>query len=285
MQPTSLFLLPLLASLLHLRDTAHADCEPGTCGDLTVKYPFWLGGVNQSSSPCGHPAFQVRCSNDGSAASLMGSAINVLRVDYDNNSFIASHSRIAGGNDGVCRTDFNISVSIALSPFKFSSRNRALCFLYNCSGGTEPRGPEFVNATSTCTKPIYAYLGGSYDRDTPPAIATGRCTYTYFPVLESAEAATMTADNYPRLLKDGFILEWQEVSVGDCPACSASGGQCRYNNATAAFACLCPDGKLRRTSSCAGESIPVPSHLPTYVLLHQASASVDARHKSVHCIY
>ncbi|GJN37554.1 hypothetical protein PR202_gb26525 [Eleusine coracana subsp. coracana] len=261
MQPTSLFLLPLLSFLLLFHDTAHAECEPRTCGDLTVKYPFWLGGVNESSSPCGHPAFQVRCSNDGGAASLMGSAINVLRVDYDNNSFVASHSRIAGGNDGVCRTDFNISVSIALSPFKFSSRNRALCFLYNCSGGTEPRGPEFVNATSVCNSPIYAYLGGNYYWDSPPAIATGRCKYTFFPVLESEEAATMTAANYPRLLKDGFILEWQTVSVGDCPACVASGGQCRYNNATAAFACLCPDGKLRRTSSCVGESIPVPSHL------------------------
>ncbi|GJN37545.1 hypothetical protein PR202_gb26516 [Eleusine coracana subsp. coracana] len=256
MPPAILLVVSLL--LLHLHDTAHADCEPATCGDLTVKYPFWLGSVNQSSSPCGHPAFQVRCSNNGSGASLMGSSINVLRVDYDSNSFIASHSRIVGGNDGVCRSDFNISVSIALSPFKFSSRNRALCFLYNCSG-TEPRGAEYVNATSVCNSPIYAYLGGNYYWDSPPAIATGRCKYTFFPVLESEEAATMTAANYPRLLKDGFILEWQTVSVGDCPACVASGGQCRYNDATAAFECLCPDGKLAAASTCAGETIPFPS--------------------------
>ncbi|KAL6626693.1 hypothetical protein ACP70R_030419 [Stipagrostis hirtigluma subsp. patula] len=63
--------------------------EPATCGNLTIKYPFWLGGGNQSSSPCGHPAFQVWCSNVTGVASLKGSAIHVRRIDYANNSFVA----------------------------------------------------------------------------------------------------------------------------------------------------------------------------------------------------
>ncbi|GJN05883.1 hypothetical protein PR202_ga23553 [Eleusine coracana subsp. coracana] len=133
MQPTLLLVLPLVASLLNLHDTVHADCEPATCGSLIVKYPFWLGGVNQTSSLCGHPAFQVWCGNG--VATLQGSAIHVRGIDYDNNFFVASHSRIAG-DDGVCLTDFNMSLSIALSPFMFSSRNRALCFLYRCGDGT-----------------------------------------------------------------------------------------------------------------------------------------------------
>ncbi|KAK3163832.1 hypothetical protein QOZ80_1AG0008870 [Eleusine coracana subsp. coracana] len=199
----------------------------------------------ETSSPCGHPGFQVCCSNG--VATLRRSAITILGIDYDDNSFAASHSRVAAGDNGVCRTDFNMSVSMALSPFKFSSQNRALCFLYDCNG-TEPRGPEYVNAASNCSNPIYAYLGGRYDWDSPPAIATGRCSFSYLPVLGS-EAATMTAANYSRLLKDGFILEWQNVIVGDCAACSASGGQCRYNNEAAAFACLCPDGKLPEAST------------------------------------
>ncbi|WVZ72165.1 hypothetical protein U9M48_020670 [Paspalum notatum var. saurae] len=242
-------LLQLLVSLLLLlHHHALADCEPATCGNLTVRYPFWLGTINQSSSPCGHPAFEILCSADGSSASLKDSAIHVLGIDYSNNSFVASDTRIAVGDDGVCRADFNMSSSISLSAFTISSRNRALCFLYNCNG-TEPLGGGYVNATSNCSAPVFAYLGGSYNWNNPPAIATGRCTLSYVPVL-GPEAAAMTAANCTRLLKDGFVLEWAAATVGDCSACNASGGQCRYDSAAAALACHCPDGNLQG-STCA----------------------------------
>ena len=250
-----LILLKLVASsLLLLHDRASAECEPAACGNLTLRYPFWLGSGNQTSSPCGHQAFEVWCGDGGREASLRGSSIHVLAIDYANTSFVASHSRVAAGDDGVCRTDFNMSVSIALSPFTISTQNRALCFLSKCDGPA-PSGPGFVNATSNCSAPIYAYLGGTYYWDRPPAIATGRCEYSYIPVL-GREAAAMTAANYRRLLKDGFLMEWEAAGVGDCAACNASGGQCQYNNTVAAFRCLCPDGgHAAAGSTCAGESL------------------------------
>ncbi|CAO2160981.1 unnamed protein product [Urochloa humidicola] len=139
MRPT-LWLLPLLAFLLlQFHHRGSADCEPATCGNLTLRYPFWLGTMNQTSSPCGQPDFEVWCSGaDGSVASLKGSSIHVLSINYANSSFVASHSRVAG-DGGVCRTDFNMSISIAPSPFTISPRNRALCFLYKL--GTHRRMP------------------------------------------------------------------------------------------------------------------------------------------------
>ena len=115
-------------------------------------------------------------------------------------------------------------------------------------------GPEYANATANCSStPSYAYLGGDYYWDRPPApIATWRCQNAYMPVLGS-EAAVMTAANYSRLLKDGFVLDWEVAGVGDCQACNASGGQCRYDSAATEFWCLCPDGR-RAGSTCAGES-------------------------------
>jgi len=252
MHPTLLLLLLVACSLLlHLPGRVSADCEPATCGGLTLGYPFWLGSSNQSISPCGHPAFEVWCNDSSRIASLKGSSIHVLAIDYGKSSFVASHSRVAAGGNGVCRADFNMSVSIALSLFTISPRNRALCFLYKCNG-TAPRGPGFANATSTCDAPIYAYLGGAYYWDRPPAIATGRCVYTYIPVLVGREAAAMTtAANYSRLLKNGFVLEWEAAGGGgDCAACSAGGGQCRYDDA---FRCLCPDGTRAAGPTCAGE--------------------------------
>jgi hypothetical protein len=179
--------------------------------------------------------------------------VHVLGIDYAAGSFVASHTRVAAGDDGVCRTDFNMSSSLALSPFRISAANRALCFLYGCNGTEPPVEPGFVNATG-CGRIIYAYLGGSYDRDTPPPIQAGTCTYAYLPALGS-EAATETAADYGRMLKDGFLLEWGPgAGIADCAACMGTGGQCRYSNASAGFRCLCAGGRLS-SSTCAGEFV------------------------------
>ncbi|CAD6232531.1 unnamed protein product [Miscanthus lutarioriparius] len=260
MHPTLLF-LPLLASLLLLlfHDHASADCEPAACGNLTLRYPFWLGSSTNnppSSSSCGHPGFEVWCSGDGRVASLKGTYIHVLSINYTASSLVASHARVAG-DDGVCQTNFNVSSSIVLSLFNITPHNRALCFLYDCNNGTAPSGPEYVNTTSNCSTPIYAYLGGAYYWEKPPApITTWRCEFAYMPVLGS-EAAVMTAANYSRLLKDGFVLDWEVAGVGDCRACNASGGQCRYDSAAAEFWCHCPDGRRARPT-CAAECSPSP---------------------------
>ncbi|KAF7027379.1 hypothetical protein CFC21_039425 [Triticum aestivum] len=251
MHPTSL--LSILVSLFLFHQRVHAECEPVACGNFTIKYPFWLGAPSRPTPEpsCGHPAFELWCINGNTSASMRGSPIHVLNIGYATGSFVVVHNRVASGTDGVCRSDFNISVSLALSPFRISPSNRALGFLFNCNGA-EPRGTEYVNATGTpsCGRPIIAYLGGTYDRDIPPKIPTRDCTYTYFPML-GAEAAVFTAADYTRLLKAGLLLDWAGTGVGDCSACIASSGQCRYNTSTAEFACLCPDGMLRG-SSCAG---------------------------------
>jgi hypothetical protein len=179
---------------------------------------------------------------------LRGSAIHVLGIDYAAGTFVASHARVATGDNGVCRVDLNVSSSVALSPFWVSATNRALCFLYDCNG-TEPRGLEYVNATGGCSRLIYAYLAGSYNQDTPPAISLGSCTYAYLPVLGSQAE---TAADYPRMLRAGFLMDWAGLGIGDCDACAASGGQCRYSNASAGLACLCPSNK-KNGSTCAGE--------------------------------
>lgn len=254
--PTLLFLLPLLATSLLLQfhhDHASADCEPAACGDLTLRYPFWLGSSSANDThhdtpspsppPCAHhhPGFEVWCSDDGRVASLKGTYIHVLSINYSAGSLVASHARIAGAG-GVCQADFNVSSSIALSVFTFSPRkNRALCFLYACNGTAPPSGPGtgYANATSSCAAPVYAFLAdGDFYWDRPPAVAAGACKYSYVPVLGS-EAAVMTAANYSRLLKDGFVLNWEVAGVADCQDCNASAEQCRHGNRSAAAGSTC----------------------------------------------
>ncbi|XBI24294.1 hypothetical protein VPH35_049410 [Triticum aestivum] len=159
--------------------------------------------------------------------SLRGYGIRVHDIDYDTSSFLVSHDRVTHGTDAVCGTDFNMSTILTLAPFEISPTNRALC-----------------------NWPVSVYLGGSYDRNMPPAIPTGNCMYTYHPVLGSV-ADISTAANYSQLLDSGLVLDWTGTGTGDCSTCSASGRQCRYNNGPAAFVCLCSVGNLHE-STCAG---------------------------------
>uniref|UniRef100_A0A3B6EBA0 non-specific serine/threonine protein kinase n=1 Tax=Triticum aestivum TaxID=4565 RepID=A0A3B6EBA0_WHEAT len=268
----------ILASFLLLLRRVHVvdavECVPVACGNFSIKYPFWLGAPSRPppEPSCGHPAFELWCIDGNTTASMSGSPIHVHRIDYAASALVASHSRFAGRENGMCHADFNMSSSLALSPFKISPTNQAMCLLFDCNG-TEPRGPGYVNATGSCDKPIYAHLGGSYERDTPPEIPAGNCTYTYLPVL-GAEASASTAANYTRLLKAGFLLDWAGTGIGDCPACVATGGQCRYSNANAAFGCLClGDGKLRGPT-CADSSYAGDRKMGTGMILKIVGAGL-----------
>lgn len=54
----------------------------------------------------------------------------------------------------------------------------------------------------------------------------------------------MIGEEYPRLLRGGYVLEWR-ASAGDCGACEGSGGRCGFDADADAFACVCNDGSSR----------------------------------------
>lgn len=242
----ALLMLPILASLQQLTTavnatTADAGCPPATCGNLTITYPFWLGGRDQSS--CGPPAFQLTCNNSVSGAFLSSSYIKVLDFDYGSRSLVAVHALLAA--DAACTVIFNVSSAFAITDrFRISRSNRELYVLSRCKERHPPPGSVPVINCSRNSSGMFAYLGGSYGTGQPPA-NDGDCEMAVFPVLGS-EPADMTAANYRRLIKGGFLLEWEPV--GDCNACRTSGGRCRYDASTATFACLCSDGGLRASA-------------------------------------
>jgi hypothetical protein len=249
MHPALLLLAIILASLLQLSTGAtnatatDSDCPPVTCGNLTITYPFSLAGRDASS--CGPPAYQLRCNSSASGAFLRRSYMRVLDIDYGNRSLVAVHVLVAA--DAACTVMFNVSSAFDITDrFTISSSNRELYVMSNCGGTLPPSGAVPVtNCSSNSSSPKFAYLGGGYGTGAPPG-NDGRCELAVFPVLGS-EAEGATAASYRRLMRAGFRLEWE--AVGDCNACRASGGRCRYDASTAAFACLCTDGSLR-TSAC-----------------------------------
>jgi hypothetical protein len=86
-------------------------------------------------------------------------------------------------------------------------------------------------------------LDAVYNTTAARAVA-GRCNYAVVPVVGSLSPGGSVGGEYPRLLREGYVLEWR-ASAGDCGACSASGGQCGYDSNADAFACVCADGSSR----------------------------------------
>uniref|UniRef100_A0ACD5VKQ1 Uncharacterized protein n=1 Tax=Avena sativa TaxID=4498 RepID=A0ACD5VKQ1_AVESA len=243
MRTSLLILLPILASLRLLATAVDADavCPSATCGNLTLAYPFWLA-TSQDGSSCGPPAFRLTCNDSvSSGVFLSNSYIKVLSIDYDSRSLVAVHALLAA--DTACTVTFNVSSAFAITDrFSISQTNRELYVLSRCKERRPPPSAVPVTNCSANSSGMYVYLGGNYGTGQPPE-NEGSCELAVFPVLGSEPAADMTAANYRRLIQGGFLLEWEPV--GDCNACSASGGQCRYDTSTAAFACLCLDGSTR----------------------------------------
>uniref|UniRef100_A0ACD5TQT9 Uncharacterized protein n=1 Tax=Avena sativa TaxID=4498 RepID=A0ACD5TQT9_AVESA len=212
-----------------------------TCGNLTLAYPFWMAGSKDGSS-CGPPAFQLTCNNSVSSDEFLGNSyIKVLSIDYDSRSLVAVHALLAA--DTACTVTFNVSSAFSITDrFSISQTNRELYVLSRCKERRPPPGAAMVTNCSANSSGMYVYLGGNYGTGQPP-VNEGSCELAVFPVLGSEPAADMMAANYRRLIQGGFLLEWEPV--GDCSACSASGGQCRYDTSTAAFVCLCSDGSTR----------------------------------------
>ncbi|KAL5228019.1 hypothetical protein ABZP36_016284 [Zizania latifolia] len=232
-------LLSLLAPALPAQPL-DASCAPATCGKLTIKYPFWLRG--RQPSYCGYPTFGVTCDDPTFATPprLNDSYLRVLDIHYGNSSVVAFDANMVGSD--ACRaTRFNMSNSLALSLLAVSRANWELLFCANCTL-TRPAGSLPLNCTRFGGGAWFMSLNRSYDPSGPaPPAETVGCRYSVVPVLPWTELSAV--GDYAGLVRRGFLLEW--TVPGDCAACNASGGQCRYEAGAKAFRCFCPGGRLQ----------------------------------------
>ncbi|XP_062192553.1 LEAF RUST 10 DISEASE-RESISTANCE LOCUS RECEPTOR-LIKE PROTEIN KINASE-like 2.1 [Phragmites australis] len=237
----ALGLLPvILASLLRLAVATtngtggNESCTPARCGDLSITYPFSLGGTQPLY--CGYPSFELTC--DGDRAYLTRAfREHLFRVDnisYDNNSLVVTVGTTFAG-DEICHIpDFNVSSDLALFPLNISRTNKNLTFVYNCE---VPRGEQLSQLCANHTMGAYISERPDGEGSRPQWVQTN-CSSVSVPVRGSGR-------DYERLISEGFLLEWPPMR--DCDACTGRGGECRF--VELAFQCACPDGRLCSNSS------------------------------------
>ncbi|CAM0878993.1 unnamed protein product [Alopecurus aequalis] len=231
----------LLASLLRAATAARSSsCAPESwCGDLTIRYPFSLAGVQPLY--CGYPPFDLTC--DDAAPLRRAQAylsktfrerlFRVNEISYANNWMVAAFA----GDGGCLVPDFNVSASLALFPFTISPVNKRLVFFYGCAVPLELRLPRPCGNST-----MGAYISGQWDGGegggTLPAGVSRSCMSVSVPVREEMEPPPRY---YERMIADRFLLRLPPP-LGDCDGCRRMGGECRFQHLS--FQCVCPDGKL-----------------------------------------
>ncbi|XP_015693187.2 LEAF RUST 10 DISEASE-RESISTANCE LOCUS RECEPTOR-LIKE PROTEIN KINASE-like 2.1 [Oryza brachyantha] len=236
MDQTSVLLV--LSSLLLLCHHARADCEPTTtCGNLTVKPPFWLGEPGRP--PCGPPSFQLQCrGGEAFVAHSFFQTYQAVRIFTDNSSAVVV-DRSLPLESGCPVPWFNISIGFVMGPFLISRANKELVFVHNCTTKRRTAPPEGFRRMPCSPDESFVFLGEGR-RYTPP-----ECSLSVVPVRGFQDG------DYVASMRQGLLLEWMLVP-GDCQKCSASGGQCDYSNDGMGFTCKCPDGVQSPTNCSAG---------------------------------
>ncbi|CAL4958007.1 unnamed protein product [Urochloa decumbens] len=239
--------LALLVLLPPLAAAQDANCAPASCGNLSIMYPFWLRG--RQPSYCGYPSFGIDCDPAGSAPLLNDSYLRVLDIHYGNSSLVVFHTSLAEDHTSSCRaTKFNMSAAIPLSVLAISRANWELFLCGNCAR-RPPAEWLPMNCTGSGGAPWFVYLSHDEPGGADQEIASAECQYSAVPVMPGSELRA--PGDYAGLVRRRFLLEWKVP--GDCAACDASGGQCRFDAGENAFRCLCPDGSSQPATCARGE--------------------------------
>nr|CAB3476370.1 unnamed protein product [Digitaria exilis] len=245
MNPQQALLLLLASFLLWPAASAAqpSSCWPKACGELNITYPFWL---EESGKPaCGPPAFQVTCNSSGAFLSRTPyQAYRVVTIFAENQSLHVVDINLPL-DTGCPAPTFN--VSIMPLPFIFSGANKDLLFLGKCTGRS-PDVPAGFRSLS-CDKNSFVRLGdgGNFSRDHIDGGIPPGCLFSVVPILGAPDG---NGEDYLGGMRNGFLLEWEEVPAGDCQGCIARGGECKYGDSGLVFACNCTNcGEFVKTKA------------------------------------
>ncbi|KAI3880384.1 hypothetical protein MKX03_020865 [Papaver bracteatum] len=212
-------------------------CEPKICGaaNLTISYPFWINGEQESY--CGHPGFQVSCTDDKIPILHLSDEDYLIRdISYEKHSLLVTNAA-AIYDEPSCPIPHQ-NFTVVGSPFSFSDYHIDLYFFYNCS--LVPK--EYFVFPITCAENSNKYLS-SY----ATIIREGGCeSFVGVPIEmdEGTSLNTLMTKQYSDLIKKGFILTWNS-SVSYCNECQRSGGRCGSENTK--FVCFCFNGSHQRS--------------------------------------
>ncbi|CAK7344283.1 unnamed protein product [Dovyalis caffra] len=227
-------------------DERYVSCSNSfDCGIIkNIGYPFW--GSNRPDY-CGYPGLELDCSNQDPEITFMQLTYKVLGINNSARTLIVARTDYA---ENICPTQlFNTTLNPNLLNYTQDDHNMTI--YYDCPAQDPPipgiLTPFTCNIDSTNTTGYFAattnfsFLGSS--APTLISYLVSCKNSVIVPLRQSALQSIISNATVPKLvgaLNQGFGLEWN-AKDNLCVTCKDSGGQCGYNQNTAAFACYCAD--------------------------------------------
>ncbi|KAF3792370.1 putative serine/threonine-protein kinase [Nymphaea thermarum] len=194
-------------------------CPETRCGNLTVKYPFYLESTVPSSSQslCGYEGFAINCSTGNPILTLPSGVYLLKSIDYNSKKLALVDTEI--GFNPCPAPAHNVSLD-PNSTLKFDSNNTHYFFLINCASNQSYVLPPDKASVSAQWLPV--------------------CNRSVEVPLISGVGSMPDNGNFPMAVKSGFMLDWSPPAV--CSGCEATQGSCGRKTTTGQFVCFCNDG-------------------------------------------
>ncbi|KAL5070517.1 hypothetical protein RYX36_021404 [Vicia faba] len=231
----TLFYFLTTITLSYAVDPYFEACEPKTCGNQTITYPFYIKGIQETF--CGFPGFGITCDNTIGfpILNLSNTFYTINQILYQNHSFRVS-------NPMFSRTDTKkgcLSLSPTQNPslpnnmFYLAHNQTEVRLFFGCDSSKLPRtlqrnkiGCSAENETSS----VVALYGD--DKNVSFVSKNCRDEVVYAGVEKGVEGGIQEA------LRNGFRLNWK---ASDCRECNSTGGRCGFDADIFNFRCYCTD--------------------------------------------
>jgi len=175
----TLFLVITIFSFIHLLSSSYADNEkhlncsaPFDCAGMKgLNYPFW--GSNRPNY-CGHPAFELNCSNDVPLINITDVNYQILNISKVSRTLMVTRENY---RNAICPATIDYSYRDINFPFfDYDSATTNLTFYYNCSDSV----PIQLHTTRfDCSNSTYSISYGYYNSSSNSLLYTQTFVFDY----------------------------------------------------------------------------------------------------------
>ncbi|CAJ2630682.1 unnamed protein product [Trifolium pratense] len=208
-------------------------CEPKTCGNQTIRYPFYIKGTQEPF--CGYPGFGISCDNNTGFPILnLTDALYIIdQIFYENQSLRVSNVVFSRSNiNKDCLSPTQI-LTFPINLFNLAQNQTQVVLFFGCDSTKLPR--ELQRNTIGCfaenkTSSVVALYGD----DKNSSFVSKNCRDG----VVHAMVENGVKGEIEESLRNGFLLNW---IAADCRECYDSGGRCGFNSSIYSFRCYCTD--------------------------------------------
>ncbi|XP_057422507.1 LEAF RUST 10 DISEASE-RESISTANCE LOCUS RECEPTOR-LIKE PROTEIN KINASE-like 2.4 [Lotus japonicus] len=215
-------------------DPTFEACEPKTCGNQSISYPFYIEGTQQPF--CGYPGFGISCSRNGfPILNLSNTQYIINQIFYENQSIRVSNAEFSRSNTSISCVSHplkNLTLPSS-SVFDLVPNQKNLILFFGCNDlPSLPR--ELREREIGCSeKSEKASVLALYEGDKNLSFASRSC---------KGEAVVVTVEDgeggVEAVLRKGLLLNW---TASDCGVCNSTGGRCGFDSEIYTSRCYCAD--------------------------------------------